>query len=301
MKIRLLSIAALAGALAFTLVPEVADAKRFGGARSSGMQRQAPDKPPQNAPAATPNQNTAGPAAAATPAAAGTAAAAAGKRSWMGPVAGLAAGLGLAALFSHLGLGAELANFVMLALIVLAVIVVLRLLLARRNGTPALATAGGAARVEPPRAEPMQRSSWAPTGPAVMAPAAATALPAGFDTAGFERLAKMLFIRMQAANDRADLADLRNFTTPEMFAELRLDLQERGDAGQHTDVVQVNAELVDFEQEADGRQLVSVRYTGLVREAEQGADEPPTPFDEVWHLAKARDDERWVIAGIQQR
>ena len=38
----------------------------------------------------------------------------------------------------------------------------------------------------------------------------------------------MIFIRMQAANDSGDLNDLRAFTTPEMFAAVKLDLQERG-------------------------------------------------------------------------
>jgi predicted lipid-binding transport protein (Tim44 family) len=78
-------------------------------------------------------------------------------------------------------------------------------------------------------------------------------------------------------------------------------LQERGDAKQHTDVPRLDAQLIDFAQE-DGRQIVSVRYTGLVHEAEDAQDVAPTPFDEVWHLVKPADDSRpWAIAGIQQR
>jgi predicted lipid-binding transport protein (Tim44 family) len=127
--------------------------------------------------------------------------------------------------------------------------------------------------------------------------AAALMLPEGFDRAGFERLARLIFIRMQAANDAADINDLRNFTTPELFAELRLDLQERGPAAQHTDVLEVQASVVDFAQEAD-RQVVSVRYQGRVQEAE---GVPPEAFDEIWHLVKPVDDSRnWAIAGIQQ-
>jgi predicted lipid-binding transport protein (Tim44 family) len=107
----------------------------------------------------------------------------------------------------------------------------------------------------------------------------------------------MLFIRMQAANDRADLNDLRTFTTPELFASLRLDLQDRHDGTQVTDVPRVDARLIDFAQE-DGQQIVSVRFTGLIRE-EPGAE--AAPFDEVWHLVKPADDSRsWAIAGIQQ-
>lgn len=295
--------AMLAVAMVFSLVPTESEAKRLGGARPSGMQRNVtPDKPPQqNAPAATPN----------SPAAAGTAAAAAPKRSWMGPIAGLAAGLGIAALFSHLGLGEELANFVMIALLVMVAIVVIRMLMRRMGAAasrPALATA--AASAAPARfvdeRPGMQREALSPViGSALRPPLAVpgvsagttATLPADFDGEGFERLAKMLFIRMQAANDRADLDDLRNFTTPELFASLRLDLQDRADAPQTTDVVKVDAKLVDFAQEG-AQQIVSMRFSGLIRE-EPGAE--AAPFDEVWHLVKPLDDSRsWAIAGIQQ-
>jgi predicted lipid-binding transport protein (Tim44 family) len=332
---KLLWMVAVAVGVSLTMAPVESEAKRLGGARSSGMQRSTPDKPVQNN--ATPAQPAANPnspagAAAAAPATAGAAAAAAApKRSWLGPIAGLAAGLGIAALFSHLGMGEGLANFVMLALLALAAFALIRFLMrrfggAQQAGSP-LAMAGAGAAAAVPHAAParpqfvderpgMQRSATgAPAvtiGSALQAPlavsglndgkpAAALALPAGFDVEGFERLAKVLFIRMQAANDGADLNDLRNFTTPELFAALRLDLQDRADAKQHTDVVKVDARLIDFAQE-DERQIVSVRYTGLVREAEDAPGAAPSAFDEVWHLVKPQDDNRsWAIAGIQQR
>ncbi len=303
----------LAIGVGFTLAPSDSEARRFGGGKSSGMQRSAPDKPAQSTPA-----QQAAPTAAAAPTAG--AAAAAPKRNWMGPIAGLAAGLGLAALFSHLGMGEGLANFVMLALLALVAFVVIRLLVRRfaggnTQGAP-LAMAGaaaGAARAQPaPRPQfvderpGMQRSALAPEiGSNLQAPlavpgaaAASTSLPADFDGEAFERLAKMIFIRMQAANDTADLNDLRNFTTPELFASLRVDLHERGDTQQHTDVVDVQAKVLDFVQENE-QQIVSVHFTGRVRE-EAGAE--ATAFDEVWHLVKPTDDSRnWAIAGIQQR
>jgi predicted lipid-binding transport protein (Tim44 family) len=290
----LLMTLALAVGVVFTLAPADADAKRLGGARSSGMQRNAPDKPP---PAAAP-QNAATPAAAAAPGA-GAAAAAAPKRSWMGPIAGLAAGLGLAALFSHLGLGAEMANFLMLALLAMGAFVLVRMFLLRRGAAaePALQGASAGVRV-PPVAAPTfvdERPTRQADGSIA---SAAPVLPEGFDAEGFERLARVLFIRMQAANDSADLDDLRNFTTPELYAALRLDLQDRGDAPQRTDVVNVKAQLIERAEEA-GQQVVSVRYTGLLRE-EAGGE--AAPFDEVWHLVKPLDDSRnWAIAGIQQR
>jgi predicted lipid-binding transport protein (Tim44 family) len=106
----------------------------------------------------------------------------------------------------------------------------------------------------------------------------------------------MIFIRLQAANDRADLDDLRQFTTPELFASLRLDLQDRGSAAQTTDVERVDAQVVDFATE-DGREIVSVRFHGLIREE---AGQPAAAFDEIWHLVRPASGGNWAIAGIQQ-
>lgn len=269
--------------------PEV-DAKRLGGGGMSRQlpPRQAPSTPPKQA---TPNQNATPPA--------GAPAQNAGRRSWMGPIAGLAAGLGLAALMSHLGLGAEFANFLTLVLLVLAGIFVVRLLLRRLAPQPAPSYAGAGAGAAPANLraplQPAAQGVGAAGGAAADVPAGPV-LPAGFDAAGFERIAKMIFIRMQAANDTADLEDLRRFTTPEMFASIRLDLQERGQAPQQIDVVQLDAEVIDHAQE-DGRDIVSVRYHGLIREEKDGVAEP---FDEVWHLVRPSDGSReWAIAGIQ--
>ena len=122
-------------------------------------------------------------------------------------------------------------------------------------------------------------------------------LPEGFDLPAFERVAKMIFIRLQAANDARDLDELRQFTTPERFAAIRLEIQERGTAAQQTDVERVDAQVIDYAAE-DGRQIVSVRFQGLVREETEAAS---VAFDEVWHLVKPEGDVgTWAIAGIQQ-
>jgi predicted lipid-binding transport protein (Tim44 family) len=300
-----------------------AEAKRLGGGRASGMQRQMPAKQADTSPPASPNNagngvtnNAAARPGQAAPAnAAAQTAAQPAKRSWMGPIAGLAAGLGLAALASHLGFGEELANFMMMALLAVVALVAIGWIVRRMRGGaaagPQLAGAGapfggqqGAGHAAFDRASaPMARDSFAaggmgaaPVGAAGAAPqSAASALPAGFDAEGFTRIAKMIFIRLQAANDAGNVDDLRKFTTPELFASLRLDLQERGQAAQQTDVMQLDAELVDTAQE-NGQWVASVRFHGLIREDEtQGAH----PFDELWHLVKPLDDSReWAIAGI---
>lgn len=159
------------------------------------------------------------------------------------------------------------------------------------TGQP-LRALGGAG--EAPAALDAQAVSTTAASPA--APAG-PALPEGFDLPAFERVAKMIFIRLQAANDARDLDDLRQFTTPEMFAAIRLDLQDRGSAAQQTDVERVEAQVIDFAAE-DGKQIVSVRFQGLVRE-EAGA--AAVNVDEVWHLVKPESETgTWAIAGIQQ-
>jgi predicted lipid-binding transport protein (Tim44 family) len=300
-------------ASALAVAPSVSDAKRFGGGSSSGMQRNMPSAAPK-APAA-PQQ--AAPAAAPTAAGAAPAAAAA-KRSWMGPIAGLAAGLGIAALMSHLGLGEAFGNFLMLALLAVAAVFLIRLFMRRAGGQGAqreqLATAG-APPVAPSwdkraAAPVMARSNaaegavsadgstrLAPMPGSTMASVVPSTLPADFDAEGFSRVAKMIFIRMQAANDTGDLNDLRSFTTPEMFAVAKMELQDRAGKSQTTDVVHVDAEVLDLAKEGE-RQVVSVRFHGQIRE---DLNAPVEDFDEIWHLTRFGDNPGWSIAGIQQR
>jgi predicted lipid-binding transport protein (Tim44 family) len=321
MKPWLLALAVTVAAA--SMMPTAVEARRLGKGTSSGMQRSLPTRPAAPPPAqpATPQPAPATPATAATTAAAGTAAAAAAapRRSWMGPIAGLAAGLGIAALMSHFGLGAGLGNLLTIALVGMGAFFVIRFLMQRFAGAsqrPNLAAAGSApwtpnmtSPQEPrvnayspaPAAVPM--AALPPLSP-VMAPASswstaapAVALPADFDRPAFERIAKTIFIRMQAANDSADLNDLRQFTTPELYASIRLDLQERGSSPNVTDVVKVDADVLDLESTAQ-QQVVSVRFHGLIREA-VGAE--ADAFDEVWHLVRPADGSRqWAIAGIQQ-
>jgi len=282
--------------ISFGFVMQEAEAKRMGGSKSFGMQRSAPAK--QDA-APTPQRQQTGTAPTAAPK----------KNSWMGPIAGLAAGLGLAALFSHLGLGEEMASFLMLALLAMAAFMLLRFFM-RRNApaAPAWSTPAGAPllRSDPSTAPAMQYAGMPQQGPAAFdqSPAAlggsATlgAFPPGFDADAFAREAKLNFIRLQAAFDAANLDDLRAFTSPEVYAEISMQLAERGDAAQITDVMVLDAEVLEAVDESN-RHVVSVRFTGQVREA---ADQDVLPLDEIWHLTKpASGRGGWVIAGIQQQ
>ena len=122
-------------------------------------------------------------------------------------------------------------------------------------------------------------------------------IPADFDVAGFERNARAQFIRLQAANDTGNLDDIGDFTTPQMLAEIKLDIAERGGAPQQTDVVSLEAKVIEVVEE-DARYVVSVRFTGTILETKGAV---PTSFDETWHLVKAREGGGgWILCGIQQ-
>jgi len=263
-------VALLAIFLSFSVVD--AEAKRFGGGRSSGMQRSMDSTPKRqydNAP--TRQQNNATPQ----------------KRSWMGPLAGLAAGLGIAALLSHFGLGEAASNFLMVALLVVGGIILFRWIMSRNAPKPAMQYAGMPGGMAP--TQPMAYSAHSPQG-------GAQQLPPGTSRDEVLRDGKVLFIRMQAANDAGDINDLRRFTTPEMFAEAKMLMQEGGSAPQNTDVIAVEADLMDAAFEG-GRYLVSLRFFGQIREA-VGAD--AIDFNEVWHLVQGDAETRWKVAGIQQ-
>ncbi len=279
--------------IAFALPMHDAEAKRFGGGKSFGMQRQAPmkrDATPQQAQntPSTPNQNA---AAGATP-----------KRNWMGPLAGLAAGLGIAALLSHFGLGEGMANILMLALLAMAAFALIRWFMNRNQPAmqrPLQYAGQGAGTTPPPRFDAPAPGSVVP-GSIYDTPgktdAPTSAFPPGFDEVAFARQAKVNFIRMQAANDACNLDDLREFTTPEMYAELKMDIEERKGQTQRTEVTEINAEVLEAIEEGN-RQIVSVRFHGMLKEDASEA----TAFDEVWHLTKPLSgNQGWVVAGIQQ-
>lgn len=287
-----IAIALFAVVMGVGAMVQDAEAKRLGGGKTSGVSRDSSVMKRE----AVPAKSAATPAQAAAPAAA---AAPSGMSRWMGPLAGLAAGIGLAALFSHLGMGEGMANMMMiLALAMVAVFAVRWMLKKRQSGRgtqPEMQYVGMPAGMEPPRSSAaiLPGSSGTLAAPS----AAAASVPADFDVEGFLRQAKLNFIRLQAANDRGDMEDIRQFCTPEMAAEIQMQFQERQQLAQETDVMQLNAELLDVSTEAT-RAMASVRFYGQLRE---DANALPEPFSEVWHLTKPLDSSRgWTIAGIQQ-
>ena len=297
---------------ALSMVVGDADARRLGGGRTIGRQSQ--NVTQKAAPAPSQATNQAKPAApGATPA---PGAIPPKPSPWKGILGGALLGLGLGALLSHFGmggaLGSMLGTLLMVGLLTLAVMFIIRMFRRKDAGnghgmSPSYPGAASSAytpeigsRIEP-TAMPQQPAAFqaepAAIGAASAASAATWSVPADFDVPGFLRHAKTYFIRLQAAWDKADIDDIREFTTPEMYAELKLDLQERGTATNNTDVVSINAELLGIET-VGGNYLASVKFDGMLKEDAKSA---AAPFTEVWNLSKPLAGQGgWVLAGIQQ-
>jgi predicted lipid-binding transport protein (Tim44 family) len=276
-----LLLAVFVSVMALGLSVGSAEAARMGGGKSVGMQRQSVAPRPAT-PAATP----------AAPTAPAAAPAAAPKRNWMGPLAGLAAGLGIAALLSHFGMGEGMANMLMIALLVMAAVFVFKLLFRKKTTEPMQYAGAGSPGMIPPAQDTLYTGA-----PAAAAPPVAARVPDGFDSEGFLRVAKLNFVRLQASNDARNIDDIREFVSPELFAEIKMQMDERGTAPQQTDIVTLNAELLEVTTES-GRHIASVHFSGMISEVAGAA---AAPFDEVWNLSKPADGSKgWVIAGIQQ-
>jgi len=281
------------------IVSQDAEARRLGGGKSFG--RQSPNATREAAPPTreTPPQSAQQPPPIQQPQPAGS--------RWLGPLAGIAAGIGIAALLSHFGLAGAFAeglgSILVVALLIGGAILIWRMMRSSRAPVP------GGPRMEPVYGmpAPAPASAYTPvTGAAMPGSVAALSsapasgrppgVPADFDIADFLRNAKVYFIRLQAAWDERNLADIREFTTPEVYAEIKMQIDEEKGAQNRTDVVSVDGELLGID-ETPNDYLASVRFTGKI--SDNGA--PAAPFEEVWNFSKAKQGRSgWLLAGIQQ-
>ena len=258
-----------------SLLSTVAEAKRFGGGSSFGKSRSMPQRQAQRAPTAAP---------APAPASTGN--------KWMGPLAGLAVGAGLATMFSGGGMGGFGGGMSSILMMLLAAGLIMFLISKfKQSQQNTMQYAGGGASYGSPQPLPEQAFSSGAALPNL------GNIPQDFPVESFLRNAKMSFIRLQAANDRKDINDVREYTTPEVFAEIAMQMQERGSAVQKTEVITIDAELLEVATDGDYT-IASVRFTGQLSE-NNGA---PENVDEIWHIQKNRQnaDDAWLLAGIQQ-
>ncbi|GAA4023006.1 Tim44-like domain-containing protein [Actimicrobium antarcticum] len=302
---------------AMTMVAANVEARRLGGGgsfgrQSQGVSRQAPSQSSQAASQARPAP-AAAPAPGVTPPKPAS--------PWRGMLGGALLGLGLGAMLSHFGLGGAMASMIstllMVGLLAAAAFFIFRMFKRKSDDSTskpgyaydARSSMGGSAsnsggytpeigsRIEPSNYQPAALQSVTLAGAAVGAASAPWGVPADFDVPGFLRNAKTYFIRLQAAWDKADINDIREFTSSEMFAELRLQIQERGPSPNNTDVVTLDAELLGVETVGNDY-LASVKFSGMIKESESA---PAAPFAEAWNLSKPLSGGGgWILAGIQQ-
>ncbi|NGZ82898.1 Tim44 domain-containing protein [Duganella aceris] len=307
MNMKKILIGAMLAVSAFSMLAE-ATAKPMGGGRSIGRQSQNVNRmPPAAAPQQAPRQ--------AAPAPAPNAPAVPPKPAspWKGILGGALLGLGLGALFSHFGLGGALGSMfgtlIMLALVGGVIYFIVRMIRGRSQQPAAAngpsAFGGNQNQYTPPPAAPVYGGNATPEiGSRLQQPTPVQqpahtpwGVPADFDAPSFLRVAKSNFIRLQAAWDKGDVADIREFTTPEVFAELKLQITERGGQADFTDVVSIDAELLGIETSGN-EYLASVKFAGMIKPAPDALAEP---FNEVWNLSKPVSGATgWMLAGIQQ-
>ena len=282
-----------AALLCVAFVASDAEAARLGGGRSTGAQRSITNAPPAAAPARPAQAQPAQQAAPASSAATAQPKPASGFAKWAPLLGGLALGGALGWLMGANGVGGLLVGMMLVALLVFAAIFVVRMLTQARGGAPQRMQYAGLGNETVAAPPPSQAAGFD-------APAAASAVsanvPAGFDVAGFLRGAKLNYMKLQVANDQGNLEELREFTSDELFEELKKDVAGRGGAKQQTDVLALNADLLEVVTEGD-KHWASVRFSGTLRES---PGEAPQGFEEVWNLAKPVQGGGWQLAGIQQ-
>jgi predicted lipid-binding transport protein (Tim44 family) len=173
-----------------------------------------------------------------------------------------------------------------------------RFLRARRMAT---ASAGSSAFSSTPFQDVQPREGWGTSGygqapqpiPSSFEP---SAVPAGFDQKEFLKGAKAAYTRLQQSWDKRDLNDIREFTSPEVFQEIRRQAEEDPKPGR-TEIVLVNANLMEVKSDG-GQTVASVLYDVLMRES---ADETMSKqVREIWHFREKAPGSSWTLEGIQQ-
>lgn len=290
----------------FVILSSNAYAARFGGGKSFGQQRPAHhqsspanpqhSRPDQRQSQQPPHQQPATPQ---NPP----------KRSFMSKVlpvlAGLSAGALLGSLLGGHGLGGAVGSILMMVVGALVVFFIVRKLFSLKKtesnfvpqqpfSAPTSTTNSSTDGFYQPAPSSYSQSAYEQPESETGSYAFNRTQDIDFNKEEFLRNAKITFIRMQNAYDHKNLTDIRNFTTPEVFGEIQMQLQERGTAANYTEVVQINALLLD--EPGASNPSASVMFSGQIKEQQ---DASPVSVNEVWHFVK--NNNTWLIAGIEQQ
>lgn len=116
-----------------------------------------------------------------------------------------------------------------------------------------------------------------------------------FDKEGFLEGAKSCYARLQQAWDDGDLADLRQFTTDHVFAELQEQLRNHQQSND-TKILSLRAELMSTRQLGESMEATVLFEARLNENGEEGTT------SEVWHFIRPAGalTPTWYLDGIQQ-
>jgi predicted lipid-binding transport protein (Tim44 family) len=117
----------------------------------------------------------------------------------------------------------------------------------------------------------------------------------GFDEAAFLLEVRQRYLDLRQAWDAGDLGPLRDSTAPEFYARLQAALDGRGGRGGRSEVVTLQALLLEL-RARDDEQRASVELAGLVRDGAWGGAQP---VREVWQLVRPLAGGDWTLAGIE--
>ena len=125
----------------------------------------------------------------------------------------------------------------------------------------------------------------------------AIVLPKDFDELDFLEGAKGAFKMLQTAWDKRDLAEIRSLTTDKVFAEIQ-DQLKGSDTENHTDIVKIEAELLEIRELGSELEAV-VLFDTLMREE---VSAQPEQVREVWTFIKPKNSmqAKWYLDGLQQ-
>lgn len=267
---------------------DTAEAARLGGGKSFGSrpsyQRSAPaPSPSPTSPQMSPGQRATG----ATPSPMGR---------WGGMLGGLLMGGLIGSLLfggSHAYAGPGLLDLVLVGG---GLFLLFRFLRARRMAAESASAAGPMSFDRGP-AQGWGQSSYNPSSDPISVGVEQPSIPAGFDQVEFLKGAKTIYTRLQASWDKRDLDDIRQFTSPEVFEEIRRQTQEDPTPGK-TELILINPRILEV-RDIDGRSVASVLYDVMMRE---NREEMTKQVRELWHFSRDADkpESFWVLEGIQQ-
>ncbi len=193
--------------------------------------------------------------------------------------------------------GFQIMDFLMIAGLALAGIMVFRAL--RKNKAPAPRAAyNGPQQFEAPKpfSAPGQSAAGGNAASGFAPSDVPFDLPPGFDIQAFLQGSREHYRTLQQAWNQNDLEKIREYVTPELFAELS---QERAklSGDQHTEVMFVDAELVRADHTSYQAQ-VSIQFSGRYRDSHEGVEQD---IREVWHLERdlTKDNAPWLIVGLE--